>query len=60
VHPIWSFHEQKRACVRLHGRQPWPDLSSWKAPIRISPERGKRGKEEGEGRGTAGRRHGDC
>jgi hypothetical protein len=30
------------------GGQPWPDLSSWKAAMGSSPERGRRGKEERE------------
>jgi hypothetical protein len=50
MHPFWSSHEEKRVCVRLSmGGQPWLDLSSWKAAMGSSPERGRRGKEEGEG-----------
>jgi hypothetical protein len=30
------------------GGQPWPDLSSWKAAMGSSPERGRRGKEKGK------------
>jgi hypothetical protein len=27
VHPFWSSHEEKQACVRLSiGGQPWPEL----------------------------------
>jgi hypothetical protein len=38
------------------GGQPWPDLSSWKAAMGSSPERGRRGKEKGkeEREGAAG------
>jgi hypothetical protein len=50
MHPFWSSHKEKRVCVRLSmGGQPWLDLSSWKAAMGSSPERGRRGKEEGEG-----------
>jgi hypothetical protein len=51
VHPFWSSHKEKRACVRFsmgggHGK-----TCSWKAAMGNSPDRGKRGKEEGRGGG---------
>jgi hypothetical protein len=36
-------------CETLHGRQPWLELELPWEPMGSSPERGKRGKEEGEG-----------
>jgi hypothetical protein len=35
-------------CEALHGRRPWPELELHGPAMRNSPERGKRGKEEGE------------
>jgi hypothetical protein len=53
VHPFWSSHEEKCACVRLSmGGQPWLELELHGRRHGDLPERGERGKEEGErGRG---------
>jgi hypothetical protein len=34
VHPFWSSHEEKQACVRLSmGGQPWPELELHGRPL---------------------------
>jgi hypothetical protein len=56
VHPFWSSHEEKRACVSLSmGGQPWPELELHGPAMGSLQERGGEG---GEG-GAAGRRHGE-
>jgi hypothetical protein len=50
VHPFWLSHEEKMVLVRaLHGRQPWPDLSSMGGSHGGSSER--KGVRGGEGKG---------
>jgi hypothetical protein len=48
VHPFWSSHEEKRACVRLSmGGQPWPELELHGRPWGAR-RRGRGGEGEGE------------
>jgi hypothetical protein len=55
MHLFWASHEEKHVCVRLSmGGQPWSELEFHGPAMGSSPERGKRGKEEGEGGGQLG------
>jgi hypothetical protein len=51
VHPFWSSHKEKRACVRLSmGGQPWPKLKLHGRPWELTGEEGGeggRGLQEG-------------
>jgi hypothetical protein len=59
MHPFWSSHKEKRACVRLSmGGQPWPELELHDRPWECSLERGERRKKRVKEWGSLGARHG--
>jgi hypothetical protein len=50
VHPFWSSHEDKRACVRLSmGGQPWSELELHGQPGGARWRGEKVGRRRGEG-----------